>query len=403
MVAPTPTAPRSAAWRTDEHDLVVRVGDVEERVVVQLHDEGNPVHVPAGRQAERAEGGGHGAALTGQRQLQEVQRVEVGRVLREAGRGRVLDPLVDREDGDVAGPAEPSVVEQRAEVAQHRRAAVAVGEDPVEVVGPRKHQVLRGEGLGRVAEEGVRILAEERVEIEARAHGASLPEGHRTSSGDRPSAPVQLVRGTADGRVWARRGSEDARPQHSAVPTPSVRSDPYAGRRRVRCRRAEAMNVLETRSGRPLRLRPDAPCGRRGPCRRGRPAPDQRLVPADAPELGQLLRPGRVPDRTRALRRVGLDLGLLLESDEPGAGRRRGRRPTRTISVTFSRPVSLQTATPAAVAGHRGHVGPVQRRPRCPTTSTPRSSPPPRRCSPSRAARRACAAPTGPPWPPRTR
>ena len=47
----------------------------------------------------------------------------------------------------------------------------------LEVVGAREDQVLRRECLGRVAEEGVRVVAEELVEIEARAHGAQPTGG----------------------------------------------------------------------------------------------------------------------------------------------------------------------------------------------------------------------------------
>ena len=58
----------------------------------------------------------------------------------------------------------------------------------LEVVGAGEDEVLRRERLGGVAEEGLRVVTEERVEIEARAHGASLPEGPRGPSWRRGSA-----------------------------------------------------------------------------------------------------------------------------------------------------------------------------------------------------------------------
>ena len=59
---------------------------------------------------------------------------------------------------------------------KHGRTAVALGEDAAQVVGTREGEVLGGKRLGGVAQEGVRVLAEERVEIGARAH-ARQPTG----------------------------------------------------------------------------------------------------------------------------------------------------------------------------------------------------------------------------------
>jgi len=92
---------------------------VQQVVVVQLADEGDPMHVAARHDAEDAEGRGHGAALPFERELQNVRRVEVEGVLGKARTGRVLDALVDREDREVPGAAEAAVAVEGAEVAQH--------------------------------------------------------------------------------------------------------------------------------------------------------------------------------------------------------------------------------------------------------------------------------------------
>ena len=47
------------------------------------------------------------------RQLHDVLGIEVLRVGRERRAGGMLDALVDRQDRDVAGAAEPAVIEQR--------------------------------------------------------------------------------------------------------------------------------------------------------------------------------------------------------------------------------------------------------------------------------------------------
>ena len=109
----------------------------------------------------------------------------------------MLDALVDREDGEVSSAAEAAVVEEGAEVAQDGGIAVAHGEDTLEVVGTREGEVLGGKRLGGIAEEGVRVVAEELVQIGARAHAqpayrrvsrapwgaiagaVGWPEGHR--------------------------------------------------------------------------------------------------------------------------------------------------------------------------------------------------------------------------------
>ena len=106
----------------------VRVG--EQLVVVELDDERDLVGIATGDDAEDAERRGEGAAVGCERQLGEVLRVEVRRVLREARRGRMLDALVDGQDREVAGAAEAAVVEHLLQVAQDRRQAGRSGRGP---------------------------------------------------------------------------------------------------------------------------------------------------------------------------------------------------------------------------------------------------------------------------------
>jgi hypothetical protein len=79
-----------------ELDLIelVRVG--QKLVVVELDQERDLVGVLAGARAQHPERGGDAVAATFDRQLDDVLRVEVGRVRGKAGPGRVLDPLVHR-------------------------------------------------------------------------------------------------------------------------------------------------------------------------------------------------------------------------------------------------------------------------------------------------------------------
>ncbi len=86
--------------------------------MVELHDERDLVGVTTGDYPEHPERRGEGAALSRQRELGQILRVEVSRVLRETRRGRMLYPLVDRQDRKVPGPSEAAVVEHLLQVAQ---------------------------------------------------------------------------------------------------------------------------------------------------------------------------------------------------------------------------------------------------------------------------------------------
>ena len=109
-----------------EWNLVELVGVGQQLVVVELDDERDPVRVPARHGAENAERRGDGVAATLDRELDDLLGVEIRRVWSEAGAGAVLDPLVDRQDAHIAGSGEATVLEQPPQVANRRRASVAV-------------------------------------------------------------------------------------------------------------------------------------------------------------------------------------------------------------------------------------------------------------------------------------
>ena len=99
------------------------------------------------------------AALDGE--LDDVDRVEVGRVRSERGRPGMLDSLVDREDRDVAGAGEAAAVEEETEVAEHLGVAVGLTEDAVDEVGAGKDEVLLRDAGRLVVEQGVGVGAEQ--------------------------------------------------------------------------------------------------------------------------------------------------------------------------------------------------------------------------------------------------
>ena len=99
----------------------------------------------------------------------DLCRIEIDRVRREARAGAVLDPLIDGQDAEVARAAEATVIEQLAQVPERRGAAVGVHIHAVDEVRPRDVQQRLIDRLAAVAEQIICIVTEQiRDEIERR-------------------------------------------------------------------------------------------------------------------------------------------------------------------------------------------------------------------------------------------
>jgi hypothetical protein len=96
----------------------------------------------------------------------------------------VLDPLVDRQDRQVAGPSEPTGVVQPVEVDEHVRLAVGDAEDAVEVVGTGQRQLFLGDALAGVREQVVGVFAEQLGDA---VDGSGVYGGHDRGSSVRVS------------------------------------------------------------------------------------------------------------------------------------------------------------------------------------------------------------------------
>jgi hypothetical protein len=121
-----------------EHHLVELVRQGEEFVVVDLHQERDSVGPLAREHAQDAEGRADGVAAPFGGQPDDVLRIEVDRVLGEAGAGRVFDALIDRQDRHVPAAAQPAMSVEALEVRQHAVAAVRRNEDPIDEIRPRE-------------------------------------------------------------------------------------------------------------------------------------------------------------------------------------------------------------------------------------------------------------------------
>ena len=94
------------------------VGVAQELVVVDLDHEGDAVRVLARDAAQDAKGRGHGVTAALKRKLDDLLWVKVDRVGRERGASRVLDPLIHRQDRQVAALAEATMTKEAAQAAQ---------------------------------------------------------------------------------------------------------------------------------------------------------------------------------------------------------------------------------------------------------------------------------------------
>ncbi len=144
-----------------EHDLVERVRERQQLVVIDLHDERDLVGVLAGHGAEDAESRGDGVAAALDRQFHDLRRIEIVGVLREARHARMLDPLIDRENGHVPGSRQPAVRVDPGEVAEHPVVPVRRAPHPIQEVRSGNVNSVFRDARARVVEQRFRVVAQE--------------------------------------------------------------------------------------------------------------------------------------------------------------------------------------------------------------------------------------------------
>ena len=205
----------------------------------------------------------------------------------------------------------------------------------LEVVGSREGEVLRREGLGRVAEEGVRVVAEERVEIGARVLVLMTSSYRRVRTGSRAgAADRRAARVARPTRPWT------ARHVHRRVPhapdASRAEHGPYAGRRRIASEATsrasgghERSRVQAGQAAAPAPVGTPGRRGRRGGRRRARAHATASSPPAHSGSAG-----GPSTARVRVRLRSGgrrPRASFSLKSSTPAAGRaERARRTPRS-------------------------------------------------------------------------
>ena len=118
-----------------EEHLIESVRIRQQLVVVDLDDERDLVRPTARDRPEHTERRRNRVASTFYRELDELLPVEVCGVGCERRTRRMLDALIDGQDREIAGSAEPPVRVQRLEAAQHARRPITLGPDPIDEVG----------------------------------------------------------------------------------------------------------------------------------------------------------------------------------------------------------------------------------------------------------------------------
>src|SRR5205807_3171583 len=105
------------------------------------------------------------------RQLDDLFAVEVRRIGGKGRTRRVLDAVVDRQDGEIAGTRQAAVIVERLEAAQDPRRAIAGGEDPGDEVRAGQMQLRLRDGFAFVLQQAGGVAAEDRLQLAERGRG----------------------------------------------------------------------------------------------------------------------------------------------------------------------------------------------------------------------------------------
>jgi hypothetical protein len=145
-----------------EQNLLKFVRIRQQFVVVEFDKERDFVSVFAGDGTKDAKCGSNRIAATFHRKTHDVFRIEVDGVFGETGTRRVFHALVHRKDREIAGTGESPGIGHAVEVVDHALISVAGGEDSVHKIRSGQVEEVFGDGLARMAEEGVGLVSEER-------------------------------------------------------------------------------------------------------------------------------------------------------------------------------------------------------------------------------------------------
>jgi hypothetical protein len=143
-----------------EEHLVEPIGEGEQFIVIDFHNERDFVGVLARDRTENAECGSDGVAAAFDGELDDVAAVEIIRIFREARAAGVLDALVHGENRKIAGAAKAAVAEHALQIGKHANVAISRGVNAIDEVRAREMETLLGDFRRLEPQQGVGFCAE---------------------------------------------------------------------------------------------------------------------------------------------------------------------------------------------------------------------------------------------------
>ena len=125
-----------------KHHLVELIRIRKKLVMIELYDKRYLVRITACDRAEHAECRCDGIASAFDRELYDIPGIEILRIRSKARTGRVLDPLIDRQDRNITCARKPAVIVQRLQTPQNARIAVRICPNAVNKIAARQMQIF---------------------------------------------------------------------------------------------------------------------------------------------------------------------------------------------------------------------------------------------------------------------
>ncbi len=119
------------------------------------------MRVLARDRSQDAERGGDGVAAALDGEPDDVLRIEIDGIGSERRRARVLDPLVDRQNREIAGPAQPAGGEDALQAHEDLWVTIGASVYAVHEIGAREVQLILGDPLAGEAEQRLRLVIQQ--------------------------------------------------------------------------------------------------------------------------------------------------------------------------------------------------------------------------------------------------
>ena len=116
--------------------------------------------IAPGYRGQDAQGGGHGVAAPFDGQLDNIFRIKINGVGGKRRRRGMFNALVHRQDGQIAGPGQPAMIEHSRQGTQHVDGPVTGHKNPVQEIRTRQMQGFFGKTFACIGQQGFRLMAD---------------------------------------------------------------------------------------------------------------------------------------------------------------------------------------------------------------------------------------------------